>query len=440
MPGDRVYRMLALTMLVGLAGCTEQTADPPVVSEMEPNLVEFGRSYAYTVHGQNFLDKAVHLTEGGPAVTLDQEWAALVRLSVSPATETGASLGVVQSKDLQTLGLIGAPLPVVGMYDLRVVGPYGQSDWSADALEVTGVGECKAGSYAPLADEQAGVCAGQVKVCQGPSGWVEPDYAAIPGHEVTETACDSLDNDCDGTTDEGCSGTTWMPIPGGSCQMGSTSGANEQPAHAVNVPTFEMAKTEVTVEQYRLCVQSSGCSNPRTGGACNWGVPRRESHPVNCVTWNQAVDFCGWAGARLPSEAEWEYAARGGGNNNTYPWGSQEPSCTLAVLNKRGAGCAAGSTMAVCSKTAGNTAEGLCDLSGNAWEWVQDWYHDSYNGAPANGLAWETPVGTTRVARGGSFRNGAADLRASFRKSYDPGLEYDYVGFRCVRRFLSLVY
>ena len=226
---------------------------------------------------------------------------------------------------------------------------------------------------------------------------------------------------------------SWMSIPGGTFMMGSDAGEpDERPVHQVTVPEFEMNRTEVTVEQYQACVYTGVCSEPDTGGSCNWGVAGRGDHPVNCVDWQQAVDFCGFAGGRLPSEAEWEYAARGGGQDVTYPWGDESPSCAYAVMNDGGSGCGEDRTWAVCSKTAGNTAQGLCDMAGNVWEWVQDWHHSDYNGAPADGSAWEDPSGSYRVRRGGSFYYDGA-LRASNRRSDGPSDRSGLIGCRCAK-------
>jgi iron(II)-dependent oxidoreductase len=223
--------------------------------------------------------------------------------------------------------------------------------------------------------------------------------------------------------------TGWTSISGSAFDMGSdTGGADEQPVHSVTVPSFEMMTTEVTVELYRQCVKDYACTDPGTESLCNWGVSGRDDHPVNCVDWQQSVDFCQWAGARLPSEAEWEYAARSEGQNILYPWGDDLPTCSLANYT----GCE-DETWAVCNATAGNTTQGLCDMAGNVWEWVQDWYHDSYTGAPLNGSAWESPSGDYRVIRGGAWDVLAGGLRVSYRSKAYPDAEFSYYGFRCAR-------
>ncbi len=233
-----------------------------------------------------------------------------------------------------------------------------------------------------------------------------------------------------------CEIIVWIQIPGGTYQMGSDAGGSDElPLHQVTVPAFEMTKTEVTIDQYQACVDAGTCTLPddnTSNSYCNWGYSDRGARPVNCVDWNQAVAFCSWAGGRLPSEAEWEYAARSGGQNITYPWGDDTATCQYAVMYEGGNGCGLDRTWAVCGKTAGNTGQGLCDMAGNVWEWVQDWYHSDYTGAPTDGSAWEDS-GSYRVLRGGSFVYDAVHLRAAYRYLHDPSSRFDYFGFRCAR-------
>ncbi len=137
--------------------------------------------------------------------------------------------------------------------------------------------------------------------------------------------------------------------------------------------------------------------------------------------------------SRLPSEAEWEYAARSGGRDWKYPWGDETATCARAVMDDGGYGCGRGSTWPICGKPSGNTTHGLCDMAGNVWEWVQDWYHDSYNGAPTDGSALESPTVSKRVIRGGSWNRDAGGVRAANRNGVDPGNRYGNLGFRLAK-------
>ena len=234
----------------------------------------------------------------------------------------------------------------------------------------------------------------------------------------------------------------WVYINGGRFTMGDRSMEygfeDATPARQVAIKTFYMSKTDVTVAQYAECVAQGACTQPGTGDYCNWGKPGRGNHPLNCVDWSQASQYARFKGARLPSESEWEYAATSGGRTQKYPWGNDTPTCDRVVMNTNasgldGLGCGSNSTMPVCSKPAGNTAHGLCDMVGNVWQWVQDKYQDSYKGAPVDGSAFEG-AGSERVIRGGSFgTSDARTLRAAYRSSTGPVTRHDTVGFRLAK-------
>ena len=136
-------------------------------------------------------------------------------------------------------------------------------------------------------------------------------------------------------------------------------------------------------------------------------------------------------GYRLLTEAEWEYAARSGGKSQKYPWGNEEATCSRAVMYGGDSGCGEERTWPVCSKPAGNSTHGVCDLAGNVWEWTQDTWHDTYAGAPTDGTAWEGDT-SYRVYRGGSWHSSASRLRASNRNGNVPSLRW-YRGFRLAR-------
>jgi formylglycine-generating enzyme required for sulfatase activity len=222
--------------------------------------------------------------------------------------------------------------------------------------------------------------------------------------------------------------------------MGSNNGAgDEQPVHMVTVPEFEMMKSEVTVGMYRACVDAEVCDVPNTFSVhCNWSEEPsdRELYPVNCISWFQLNTFADWVGARLPTEAEWEFAARSGARDVTYSWGEDEPTCDLVSYN----GCTQGSSP-VCSYPGGNTLSGLCDMGGSVWEWVQDEWHIDYNGAPADGSGWcqdpectpDMEDRTFRVMRGGFWNAEAFNVRVSYRMNGDPAINFGFRGGRLAR-------
>ena len=230
----------------------------------------------------------------------------------------------------------------------------------------------------------------------------------------------------------------WVSLSAGAYTMGRDGGDDDEaPAHQVTLPGFEINRTEVTVGQYRRCEAAGKCVTPGTDPRCNWGVEGRQEHPVNCLTWEQATAFCAWAGGALPSEAQWEYAARSGGKDQPYPWGETPADCQHAVMpDDKAPGCGQGRTAPTCSRPLGNSADGLCDLAGNVWEWVSDCWHLGYVGAPADGSAWSTACKDPgrMVVRGSSFLNGTVDnLRAASRDSSPAAEAYHSIGFRCVR-------
>lgn len=220
-------------------------------------------------------------------------------------------------------------------------------------------------------------------------------------------------------------------VAGGTFQMGTPEGSgldSERPVHGQTVGTFFLDRTEVTVGAYGLCVQARGCTPPATGPDCNFGQPGRELHPVNCVSWEQATAYCAQQGKRLPSEIEWEYAARGP-LASTYPWGEEAPASQLCWS---GAGLRLG-TCPVDSfpRTLLGRPDpsGLADLGGNVWEWVQDWKC----GYPLAGVSGGVLCSTVeKTLRGGSFgQDNPVYVRAMVRDNHRPTNQNHKLGFRC---------
>jgi formylglycine-generating enzyme required for sulfatase activity len=219
-----------------------------------------------------------------------------------------------------------------------------------------------------------------------------------------------------------------VKIEGGALQMGSSDGdKDEQPVHEVRVPTFEIDTTEVTVSAYAKCVDAGKCTPPDAGPDCNWQRADLARHPVNCVDARQAEAYCTFAGRRLPTEEEWEHAARGS-EGRRYPWKDGEPAANLCWNgegNDRGKGGRRG-TCPVASYPAGATPAGAFDMAGNVFEWTASPYCP-YGGPRDCGDA-------RRVIRGGAWNNLVPSfVRAADRSREEPGKRVDNVGFRCAR-------
>ncbi len=239
-------------------------------------------------------------------------------------------------------------------------------------------------------------------------------------------------------------------VAAGEFLMGSTDAdqnaqPDERPQHRVRMSAFCIDRTEVTVAQYRAC---QGCAPPQTGGSCNWGQRDREDHPINCVDWNQADTFCRAQGKTLPTEAQWEYAARGT-DGRIWPWGNEPPTATLA--NLCGPECVRanpgfialpgfgddgfGQTSPVGHFPAGAAPSGALDMVGNVWEWTLDYKRDYAATLRGLGADPRGPVdGTLRALRGGSWYG--LDLgfaRAAYRDEDGVTNRLVNIGFRCAR-------
>jgi formylglycine-generating enzyme required for sulfatase activity len=219
-------------------------------------------------------------------------------------------------------------------------------------------------------------------------------------------------------------GATVVHIPGGESRMGSPEGEGEpveHPQHVVHLKAFLMDKTEVTWGQYRRFVSETGHPLPN---APVWGMP--ETFPVSNVTWEDARTFCAWAGGRLPTEAEWERAARGD-DARRYPWGDDwDPS----RCNTQDGGPHGPTAAGVYPDCVG--PYGVLDLAGSVWEWCADWYDEAYyQESPADDPRGPE-TGRLRVSRGGSWVNPSQWARSAYRQGTEPMWPNPLRGFRCV--------
>jgi formylglycine-generating enzyme required for sulfatase activity len=215
-------------------------------------------------------------------------------------------------------------------------------------------------------------------------------------------------------------------VPPGTFTMGSDRGERrEQPAHVVAMQGFWIYKYPVTVAQYRRYYEALG----RTLRAePPWGW--HDDHPVVNVTWLYAAGYADWAGAVLPTEAQWEYAARGA-DGRAYPWGDEwrPERCVNSAERPRTSVGAVGTALD------GLSAHGAADMAGNVWEWTADWYDECYYARSPECDPPGPSAGTHRVVRGGSWGNCLPeDFRASTRAMCDPAARGCSIGFRCAIR------
>jgi formylglycine-generating enzyme required for sulfatase activity/tRNA A-37 threonylcarbamoyl transferase component Bud32 len=214
-------------------------------------------------------------------------------------------------------------------------------------------------------------------------------------------------------------------VPAGEFTMGSDEGeSDEQPIHTVYLDDFYIDETEVTNAQYRACVEAGACSVPLD--TTYYDKADYAQHPVIYVSWNDADAYCRWAGRRLPTEAEWEKAARGT-DGRTYPWG-EGIDCDHVQYGECG-----GRTVPVGSKPQGVSPYGALDMAGNVWEWVADWYDSGYYSQSPGRNPPGPDSGEYRVLRGGAWPNSQWNARCAVRDKDLPELRDSDVGFRCAR-------
>jgi formylglycine-generating enzyme required for sulfatase activity len=224
-------------------------------------------------------------------------------------------------------------------------------------------------------------------------------------------------------------------VPAGPYDMGATyHSPYSLPIHTVSVPAFYIDVCEVTNAQYKaFCDATSRAYPPNPFYYTNYFTnPVHSNYPVVNVTWYDARDYATWRGKRLPTEAEWERAAKGNSDNRQWPWGDTWVAANANVYNNPADGYTY--TAPVGSYPNGVSPAGCYDMAGNVWEWCEDDWDSTYTDAPTDGSAWiDSPRGFYRVRRGGCWRNDYSYARCAKRVGYDPSYRYIGNGFRCAR-------
>lgn len=235
-----------------------------------------------------------------------------------------------------------------------------------------------------------------------------------------------------------------VAVPAGTFWMGCEDEADEDcnpdqyPFHEVSLDAFAIDRTEASIDDYMACVEAGACEAPAAqtafGDACTWDDAFNGTYPITCINWFRAQAFCEWQGKRLPTEAEWEKAARGD-DARLYPWGDTAPTCNHAVAANCTMFNVSGGTMPVGSLPLGASPYGALDMAGNVFEWVADWYDAAYYLDSPTENPQGPASGPRRALRSCGFNYSAGAMRAAFRSpDYEVPTQNDAnrnVGVRC---------
>ena len=224
---------------------------------------------------------------------------------------------------------------------------------------------------------------------------------------------------------------TMVLVPAGEFTMGYDGLSETRPQHTVYLDAFSIDPCEVTNAHYKQCVDAGACPRPSETKSSTrssyYGSSQYANYPVIYVSWDDANAFCSWAGKRLPTEAEWEKAARGT-DGRIYPWGN---SFDQNRLNSREGG--KGDTAAVGSYPSGASPYGAMDMAGNVLEWVADWYDGNYYASSPRANPKGASPGQARVVRDGSWATPPSFARTYSRDGWPPSESDSEIGFRCAR-------
>ncbi|MBM3130669.1 MAG: TIR domain-containing protein [Chloroflexi bacterium] len=246
-----------------------------------------------------------------------------------------------------------------------------------------------------------------------------------------------------GSTKISADDATMMYVPAGEFTMGSNDYDREKPVHTVYLDAFWMDKFEVTNALYKKCVDAKQCQLPNPTKSYTrdsyFGNAQYDNYPVIYVSWEDATKYCTWADKKLPTEAQWEKAARGT-DQRKYPWGDSWNGTWLNFCDKncpsdwkdKDADDGYADTSPVGTYPKGASFYGVMDMAGNVWEWVRDWYSDKYYASSPKSNPENTAPGGFRVLRGGSWLDSAASARAANRDYNPADNRYGSDGFRCV--------
>jgi len=261
---------------------------------------------------------------------------------------------------------------------------------------------------------------------------VTPTRAPTTVPAVSSSPCTAIGQTLKSSTDN----ADLVCVPAGEFLMGSADSDrdaenSEKPQHKVELDAFWIDRTEVTNAQYNQCVQAGKCTASSYASDSRYNG---DTQPVVGVTWNDATTYCEWAGRRLPTEAQWEKAARGT-DGRLYPWGNQMATCdyaVVAVTYDSETGCGKKTTWPVGSKPRGASPYGALDMAGNVWEWVEDRYDAEYYANSPLKNPTGPSSGSDRLLRGFGWYYDTGGVRAAYRGYADPDTPLDYFGFRCV--------